>query len=50
VLAAHADEFERFKGGDQKLMGFFVKQIMDATGKKADGKAVSALLRSRAGG
>jgi len=50
VLAAHADEFERFKGGDQKLMGFFVKLVMDATGKKADGKAVSALLRSRAGG
>jgi aspartyl-tRNA(Asn)/glutamyl-tRNA(Gln) amidotransferase subunit B len=50
VLAAHADEFERFKAGDQKLMGFFVKQVMDATGKKADGKAVSALLRSRAGG
>ncbi|MBV9664653.1 MAG: Asp-tRNA(Asn)/Glu-tRNA(Gln) amidotransferase subunit GatB, partial [Actinobacteria bacterium] len=50
VLAAHADEFERFKEGDQKLMGFFVKQVMDATGKKADGKAVSALLRARAGG
>jgi Asp-tRNA(Asn)/Glu-tRNA(Gln) amidotransferase B subunit len=50
VLAAHADEFERYKAGDQKLMGFFVKQVMDATGKKADGKAVSALLRARAGG
>ncbi|MBV8692215.1 MAG: Asp-tRNA(Asn)/Glu-tRNA(Gln) amidotransferase subunit GatB, partial [Actinobacteria bacterium] len=31
VLAAHADEFARFKEGDQKLMGFFVKQVMDAT-------------------
>jgi aspartyl-tRNA(Asn)/glutamyl-tRNA(Gln) amidotransferase subunit B len=50
VLAAHAGEFERYKEGDQKLMGFFVKQVMDATGKKADGKAVSALLRARAAG
>ena len=50
VLAAHADEFERYRAGDQKLMGFFVKQVMDATGKKADGKAVTALLRQRTGG
>jgi aspartyl-tRNA(Asn)/glutamyl-tRNA(Gln) amidotransferase subunit B len=47
LIAEHPDEFERFKGGDQKLMGFFVGQAMKATGGKADGKVVSALLRER---
>ena len=49
VVSAHPSEWERFATGDQKLMGFFVGQVMKATGGKADGKAVSALLRQRAG-
>ena len=37
--------------GDQeaKLAGFFVGQVMAATRGKADGKAVTALLRERLG-
>jgi aspartyl-tRNA(Asn)/glutamyl-tRNA(Gln) amidotransferase subunit B len=49
AVAAHPAEWERLLGGDQKLMGFFVGQVMKATRGQADGKAVSALLRKRAG-
>jgi aspartyl-tRNA(Asn)/glutamyl-tRNA(Gln) amidotransferase subunit B len=53
VIAAHADEWQRFVEGDDKargkLTGFFVGQVMKASRGQADGKAVTALLRSRAG-
>jgi aspartyl-tRNA(Asn)/glutamyl-tRNA(Gln) amidotransferase subunit B len=49
LIAAHSAEFERMKGGDPKIAGFFVGAAMKATGGKADGKAITALLRSRAG-
>ena len=49
AIAANPDEWERFKGGEQKLAGFFVGKVMAATAGKADGKAVTALLRDRAG-
>ena len=46
VLAAHPDEASRL-GEDPKLMGFFVGKVMDATNRQANGKEVTALLRSR---
>ncbi len=49
AVSAHPLEWERFAAGDQKLMGFFVGLVMKSTRGKADGKAVSALLRQRAG-
>jgi len=49
IVAAHADEWERLKAGDQKLMGFFVGKVMAATAGQADGKAASSLLRERLG-
>ncbi|HEX6425803.1 MAG TPA: Asp-tRNA(Asn)/Glu-tRNA(Gln) amidotransferase subunit GatB [Acidimicrobiales bacterium] len=53
VIAGHPDEWSRFVGGDDKargkLTGFFVGQVMKATRGQADGKAVTALLRERAG-
>jgi aspartyl-tRNA(Asn)/glutamyl-tRNA(Gln) amidotransferase subunit B len=49
LIADHPAEFERLRGGDAKVTGFFVGQAMKATGGKADGRAVTALLRSRAG-
>ena len=49
LIADHPDAFEKFKGGDQKIQGFFTGQVMRATGGKADGKQVAALLRERAG-
>jgi aspartyl-tRNA(Asn)/glutamyl-tRNA(Gln) amidotransferase subunit B len=53
VIAGHPDEWARFVEGDDKargkLTGFFVGQVMKATRGQADGKAVTALLRERAG-
>ncbi len=53
VIAANPDEWERFRTGDDKargkLTGFFVGQVMKASRGQADGRAVTALLRERAG-
>ncbi|QYG94552.1 Asp-tRNA(Asn)/Glu-tRNA(Gln) amidotransferase subunit GatB [Iamia sp. SCSIO 61187] len=53
VIAGHADEWEQFRTGDAKaqgkLTGFFVGQVMRASKGQADGKAVTALLRTKAG-
>lgn len=49
VIAENADDFSRLQAGEQKLIGFFVGQVMKATGGKADPKIVSGLIRSRAG-
>ena len=48
LIADNPAEFDRLKGGDQKVMGFFVGKAMKATQGKADGKVVTALLRERA--
>jgi aspartyl-tRNA(Asn)/glutamyl-tRNA(Gln) amidotransferase subunit B len=47
VLAANIDAIERFRGGEEKVLGFLVGQVMRATGGKADPKLVNALLRQR---
>src|ERR687897_73712 len=53
VIAANAEQWTRFVEGDDKVRGnltrFFVGQVMKATKGQADGKAVTALLRERAG-
>jgi aspartyl-tRNA(Asn)/glutamyl-tRNA(Gln) amidotransferase subunit B len=53
VIASNPDEWERYRGGDDKergkLTGFFVGQVMKATKGQADGKAVTAMLREKAG-
>jgi len=49
LIAAHPNEWQRFCEGDAKITGFFVGGAMKATGGKADGKAVTALLQSRKG-
>ena len=45
VLAANPDEVEAFKGGKDKLMSFFVGQIMRQTKGKANPALVSELLK-----
>ncbi len=50
AIAAHPGEWERYAGGEAKLAGFFVGKVMAATAGKADGKAVTALLRERLAG
>ncbi|HUE97482.1 MAG TPA: Asp-tRNA(Asn)/Glu-tRNA(Gln) amidotransferase subunit GatB [Longimicrobiaceae bacterium] len=47
VIAAHPDEAGRFRGGEGKLMGFFVGQIMKRSKGKADPREVSELLRRK---
>ena len=48
VIAANPDAWAKFVAGDAKVTGFFVGQVMRATQNKADGGAVTALLRLRA--
>jgi aspartyl-tRNA(Asn)/glutamyl-tRNA(Gln) amidotransferase subunit B len=50
VLAAHPAEVARYKGGEAKLIGFFVGQVMKKSGGKADPKAVAALIAGTLGG
>jgi aspartyl-tRNA(Asn)/glutamyl-tRNA(Gln) amidotransferase subunit B len=49
LIAEHPSEWERLKGGDGKMKGFFVGKVMAATNKQANGKEVNALLDQRAG-
>ena len=53
VIAAHPKEWEDFRTGDDKargkLTGFFMGKVMQASKGQADGKAATALLRSKAG-
>jgi aspartyl-tRNA(Asn)/glutamyl-tRNA(Gln) amidotransferase subunit B len=49
LIAEHPDDWAKFCAGENKVMGFFVGQVMKATGGKADGKAVSALLNRKKG-
>lgn len=44
AIEANPDEAERLRGGEKKLVGFFMGQVMRASGGKADPKRVSALL------
>jgi aspartyl-tRNA(Asn)/glutamyl-tRNA(Gln) amidotransferase subunit B len=54
VITGNAAQWQRFVDGDDKTRGkltqFFMGQVMKATKGQADGKAVIALLRQRAGG
>lgn len=45
VIKQHPDEVERYKGGDKKLTGFFMGQLMKVSKGKADPKKASALMR-----
>jgi len=47
VLKKNPEEVERFRAGEDKLMGFFVGQVMKATKGKANPKIVNELLRKK---
>ena len=47
VIAAHPDEVARFRGGESKLMGFFVGQVMKRSAGKADPKGIQPILSAR---
>ncbi|MCL5423224.1 MAG: Asp-tRNA(Asn)/Glu-tRNA(Gln) amidotransferase subunit GatB [Nitrospirae bacterium] len=50
VIAKSPKEAERFRGGDEKIMGFFVGQVMKATRGKANPQMVNELLRKKLAG
>jgi aspartyl-tRNA(Asn)/glutamyl-tRNA(Gln) amidotransferase subunit B len=47
VLAQNPDKVVEFKGGKDKLLGFFVGQVMKATGGKANPQAVNEILLAK---
>ncbi|MXO84626.1 Asp-tRNA(Asn)/Glu-tRNA(Gln) amidotransferase subunit GatB [Altererythrobacter aurantiacus] len=49
VLAANQDKVEQYRGGKDKLFGFFVGQVMKATGGKANPQVVNELLKAKLG-
>jgi aspartyl-tRNA(Asn)/glutamyl-tRNA(Gln) amidotransferase subunit B len=47
VIAKSPQEVQRFKGGEDKLMGFFVGQVMKLTKGKANPQMVNELLKKK---
>lgn len=47
VIAGHPEETERFRAGEEKLMGFFVGQVMKLTRGKANPQMVNELLKTK---
>ncbi|NLI30029.1 MAG: Asp-tRNA(Asn)/Glu-tRNA(Gln) amidotransferase subunit GatB [Nitrospiraceae bacterium] len=47
ILARHPAELERLKAGDEKLVGFFVGQLMKAMRGKANPQIANELLRKK---
>ncbi|MGH6990042.1 MAG: Asp-tRNA(Asn)/Glu-tRNA(Gln) amidotransferase subunit GatB, partial [Stellaceae bacterium] len=50
VLAANADKVAEYKSGKDKLYGFFVGQVMKATGGKANPALLNELLKKKLAG
>jgi aspartyl-tRNA(Asn)/glutamyl-tRNA(Gln) amidotransferase subunit B len=50
VLAEHADAAERFRAGNQGVIGFLVGQVMKASGGSANPTLAQELLRERLSG
>ncbi|MFN3479993.1 MAG: Asp-tRNA(Asn)/Glu-tRNA(Gln) amidotransferase subunit GatB [Thermodesulfovibrionales bacterium] len=47
VISKHPSEVERYRAGEEKLLGFFVGQVMKSTRGKANPQIVNDLLRKR---
>ena len=47
ILAANADKVAEYRGGKDKLLGFFVGQVMKATGGKANPGLVNDALKRK---
>ena len=47
VLAANADKVAAYKGGQEKLFGFFVGQVMKAMAGKGNPALVNEALKSK---
>lgn len=47
IIAAHPQEVERYRNGEEKVFGFLVGQLMKATKGKANPKVVNEVLRKK---
>jgi aspartyl-tRNA(Asn)/glutamyl-tRNA(Gln) amidotransferase subunit B len=47
TLEAHPDELARFRGGEARLRGFFMGEVMKRSGGRADPKEVNRILGDR---
>ena len=47
VISANPAQVEEFRGGKEKVFGFFVGQVMKASGGKANPGVVNELLRKK---
>ncbi len=50
VLVANADKVEQYRSGKDKLFGFFVGQVMKATGGKGNPALINEALKARLSG
>lgn len=50
AIAANPSELEKYRSGKKNLLGFFVGQVMKATGGKADPKLTNQLLQKKLDG
>jgi len=50
ILEANGDRVAQYRGGKTQLLGFFVGQVMKATGGKANPQKVNELLKERLAG
>jgi aspartyl-tRNA(Asn)/glutamyl-tRNA(Gln) amidotransferase subunit B len=50
VIEANPKQVEQYKGGNANLIGWFVGQLMKATGGKANPAAVNEILRKKLSG
>jgi len=49
VLAKSAGEIERYRAGEEKLLGFFVGQVMKAMKGKANPQVLNEILKKKLG-
>ncbi len=49
VLARHPGEADRYRGGEERLFGFFIGQAMRASDGRADPRLLREILRKRLG-
>jgi aspartyl-tRNA(Asn)/glutamyl-tRNA(Gln) amidotransferase subunit B len=47
VIDAHPEQVAQFKGGNEKVFGFFVGQVMKISGGRANPKQVNEILRDK---
>ena len=50
VIAANGDKVAQYRSGKDKLFGFFVGQVMKATGGKGNPALINDALKKAAGG